>query len=445
LKIHDELEQLRVLSNDINGMNHPFSAKHKVLLSENTVQLIDPPEDPKLGLKPLVVNYSLPLALTEYVAKGTQLFEFDFEFLKNGVKKSDPIDVLRFARLVNYIAENAKGSITYHTMLSNKYFYEEVYDQISNEYRANVIVLIVDPLVILCLMIIFIPFILKVQTSLLKIYAHLCEFKEVEIKKWLDECNESLSIIKSSIKGTRKIYDTVSFEILIIDDPNSPEMRGHQRSESVSKISENQDAPNKKSSKEGKEQSQLQLNLASEEVNLKNTTNMRTTENGPEQKQEENEPLVLNEKALNDRKNKMFSRITRKKTKTYLVYLLILAASMGIFKTLDGILLNSVENKSQEFLNVVEILSQWQLNTYAALFFFIEELATNKFVSFYECIFLIRITSYKTLMHRFISLWRHLIMMNKSRNYVQNLMVHYQECVSFYQSCVQQNYVTIFS
>ena len=379
------METVRSLSNSISQMKHPYSAYHRSILAEPLVQFVEKPDQSSIYSKDSYTNYTIQLAITNYIAKGTQLKSFTYEFIKKGYAAATEDERMRFDRLMSFMIDNGKDTLKYYVGKTQQLFYEEVSDEITSKGKVSTIVLIVDPIVIILLLMMFVPFIFNVQSSLLRIYLHLCQFKDQDLMTWLEVCNNSATDIKASVTQIRKIYDDEVFEIKL-QDPNNI----NNQAQAKAKVD------SQKSKKEAKEDVTNDNNT--NETNL--TTNKKLvgkdSEVTDEKKntEEEAERLILTkDEAISERKQKMFSRMTREKTKTYLIYLFFFAVYIGVFRTADGFVFSSLYGDTDIRTYLSQIISSRSQSHVMSMFFLREQLKRNKPLTDFECI------AYNPLIH----------------------------------------------
>lgn len=351
-------------------MNHPFSAEHLEILQSQCVTLVEDPDTTSINKQKTYTNYTLVVAINQYIATATELQSINLNLIRNGISNASAIDSATIERMMDFMTVNGKGSLIYYTDLTEQLFTQEVNNALDSKKNVITITLIVDPIIILILLMLFIPFIFKVQANLLKIYMHLCQFKDVDIKKWLEQCNDSASDIKASTVKMKKIYESESFEIIINRDAEKE--KAEDKSEKPSK---------KESIVDGKEEKPDQ--------DLTQNSTMKSTES-PLANAVSEESMAMNqskEEAVTDRKEKMFSRMTKDKTKTYLLSLLAFTIYIGIFKTADALVFSDLctqsDNRAYYFLTVVN------REKYHAMgrFFFREELLSNSPQTYSNCKF----------------------------------------------------------
>ncbi len=361
-------------------MNHPFSAAHKEIIDSNTIVLVTAPDSTSITSLGSSTNYTLSVAITQYVAKATELKLYDTATINAGKAAADSTFQNNFSRLMSFMIDNAKGTLTYATAMAHTMFFNEVDGEVTSKTKVITIALIIDPIVILVLMVMFIPFILKVQSNLLKIYLHLCHFKDGEVRKWLEMCNNSTDDIKAPISRVKQIYGATSFDLNVIR--NAAEAAAAQAAEEAK--CKPCDTPDKTlpgatgqtigtqhSTFDTSAQKQTEATTATGEAGAASETALRTKE-----------------EAVTERKQKMFSQMTREKTKTYLLYLLFFAAYIGAFRTADGIIFADICSETDTRLALFKMMSMRELNDLRSLFFLREEIRTNALVPYFFSILL---------------------------------------------------------
>ncbi len=342
--------------------------------------MYDQPDASSATQNVLVSNYTLTTAITEYVARGTQLKEYGESVLEAGYSSASSATNSSLSRLMSYMIDNAKGRLTYTIMQVKDLFYSENRDEYSSRKTVIIIVLVTDPLAILMLMVIFVPFILKVQSSLLKIYLHLCSFKDTDIKKWLDECFNSTDDIKASITSIKQIYEKQTFEIFPVDESGNDLIQI-----SVAQMVRVKEGEILKSTPP-KDEKYVKSTLQTGAQDSQQNTTMKTIEVTGRSPDDETAPIIPKDDMSSERKQEMFSRMNREKTKIYLVYLLLFALYLGVFKAVDGYIFAKFYTDTGDYADIMQLLSAREHTTYASHFFFREDLRLNKVHTFFDCI-----------------------------------------------------------
>jgi hypothetical protein len=371
---------LRALSNFIEKMKHPFSAEHKAILASTCVAFVEKADSASVAQVDSINNYTLTVALTKYVAKATELKSYDLSVLRGGYKNTSQDVSARLVRLLKFMIDNGKGTLAYYVDQTQKLFFEEARDEIAARARVILIAIIVDPIIILLLMVLFIPFILKVQSSLLKIYIHLCQFKDTEIREWLDACNNSACYIKASISRMRKIYGSTSFEV------NFARAAEEKANENKNKTPDKKAKEAPHAQKEEEKEKEKEKDKGTQQTTL-NTT-QKTTDAAMLSAETEGDDtaaiLKTQEEAVSERKQRMFSRMTKDKTKAYLLYLLFFAVYIGIFRIADGLVFSNLSSEADARKQIFTTLSEREHAFVRTALYFREDLVDNRVTSYFS-------------------------------------------------------------
>ncbi len=347
-------------------MKHPFSDRHKAILNSNIVQFVEKPDSSSVSQNSYYTNYTIAQAINNYVSMGTELKSYTSAFIISGSGKASSDDNAALDRLVSYMIDNGMGTLRYYVGKAQDCFFSEVDNEVTRKGRVITILMIVDPIIIVMLMVLFVPFILKVQSSLLRIYLHLCQFKDADIMAWLEACNNSAADIRASVTQMRKIYASVTFDI---------KLQGQEEAKEKVVVA---------ATPKPKERSEEPSNPTTQETTLQTNKKLlptgKGTENNEEKKstEEDAEQLIISkDEAISERKQKMFSRMTQEKTKNYLIYLFVFALYIGMFKTADGMVFSSLYGDTDIRTYSYQILSSRSLDGLLAMFFLREELRRN--------------------------------------------------------------------
>jgi len=347
-------------------MKHAYDTENKKILSDPIIQFVEKADKSSVNSTDIFTNYTLPFAINNYVSKGTELKSYSYNFFKGGSKNATLEENRKFERLVNFMIDNGKDTLRYYAGKFAENFYKEVYDELSKKGRLITIIVILDPIVIVLLMLLFIPFVLKVQSSLLTIYLHLCLFKDADINTWLEMCNNSIIDIKASIAQIRKIYADVTFEIKINDNVTN-KSKETEKKKPAEKSTPNPNLPTG--------------------VDLTVAQGLQSNETKNEEEEDSAQLLKNNDEAISDRKQKMFSRMTKEKTLSYLVYLILFGLYIGAFRIADALVFNSLYNESDMRIYLYQILGDRAIQYASALFFSREQLKRNMILKDFERIF----------------------------------------------------------
>lgn len=345
-----------------------FSAEHQKFLNQPMIQFMDMPGKGSVTSAYTYENYTLEVATAQYIAKGTRLHQFSLDLISKGCNYTDADTDYNIVRLFSYMVNNGKGTLRYYLSQLFYYFEGDFDREFTTKSTTLEVLFIIDPVIEVLLLLMFIPFILKVQKSLQRIYLHICQFHTAELKRWLGTCNSTSADLRASITQMQRMYNYENFEINLAEyekkkeTPSEPPKQSREENLTV--------APGAGSEKEhgeneGEEQEQVQVKV---------------------QEQEE-EAMVSksHEAVVTHRKQERFSEMAREKTKTYLGYLLFLIVYIAIFKIVDGIMLSSLGAQKDEALNILELFDQraWEIDN--SMFFFRVNIMSNSISSYFGC------------------------------------------------------------
>ena len=304
------------------------------------------------------MNYTMTVAINQYVARGTKLGKYDISLIEKGQDYSpDDIDSEIFL-LFRYMIDNGKGTLSYYMELSFYNYVDDLETDLSNKISVMKMVLITDPIVVIILLFMLIPFILKVQSSLQRIYLHLCLFHEADIKKWLDVCSACAADIRSSITRMQRLYNEVTFDINPADYDKRFRIEQREFAKPVPKL---------------------------------NSTNEKFTEGPPQiqpikNPEDEDEAMIsqTQEEVVSERKQRTFSKMSQEKTKTYLAYLAFFMVYIAAFKVADGVLLADFYSSTNMKIEVMKLFNRRGWDEDNAVFFFRQNILNNKLTSYFE-------------------------------------------------------------
>lgn len=347
-------------------MSLPYSQQHKQLITQSIITITEVPSYTSTQPVNEYTNYSLTVAITKYIATGTQLQSYSIPMISSGNKGVDASTNDTVSRLMNDMIINGMGTLSYYTGNLANYTYSDVSDEYNSKYYVFQIILIIDPIIIVLLLTLFIPFILKVQSTLQKIYLHICQFNEKNIKHWLDDCNNSAADIKASITRMQTIYQNETFEI----NPSDYEKKDNPKNDNIPKTGRVLE-PGQTDTNKPKETTQ---------------NPMISTDNKNKEDDEEQTVMIVPalENDISERKQKAFSQMSKEKTKTYLIYLAIFVAYIAVFKIVDGVLLLSLSSSVNMHLSTMYLFYRRFWDQDKCREYFRENMVYNKVFSDFE-------------------------------------------------------------
>jgi len=368
-KAEQKLEDLREFTNQLTKRKMSFSDKNRHIVEDPIIQFKELPKPGSMSSDTFYMNYTMTVAINQYVGKGTQLKQYSIKMIEDGAEFVDSDTDNAIYRMMRYMIDNGKGTLSYYMEKSFFNYLSDFEDEFKTKVSVLKIILITDPIVAIILLFMFIPFILKVQSSLQRIYLHLCQFHVADIKKWLDACNNSASDIKASITRMQRIYNEEVFEI----NPADYDKRTRMENEAA-KMSANNDM--KKS-----------LETPTNATQKTSPDVIPTPNKGAGDEEEEGMVVQSQEAAISERKQRAFSEMSREKTKIYLGYLTFFILYIAAFKIADAVLLSYFYDDTYVKLSSIKLFNLRGWDQDNAVFFFRENLAENKIMSYFECIF----------------------------------------------------------
>ncbi len=376
-----------------------FKPEHAAVINSPLVQFTMGPDKLSQTGDSTTENYTINVAIVQYVAKATELLQYDIASIRAGQSAANATFDYDIVRLFNFMILNGRGTLPYYGEIMYGWYNQEVTDEIDYRYSAILITIIIDPLILFALMVAFIPFILSVQTRLLQIYIHLCKFKESDVRSWLESCNNSVADIKASAAAIRKVYGNTSFDVNV--SMFEEEEKKGSNMKSTDRLGKGMHPPAKKQPMEDTKENQHSQNtqqpvptstfaggmtITNKETNdlLVSTGVVPAGEATDEEKSRLAEILRSKEDDVAERKQKIFSQITRQKTMTYLLYLAFFAIYIGAFRIADILVFMTVYNYNTTTLTLYSTLTNRYLSGLRAEVFFREEIYANTPMSYFS-------------------------------------------------------------
>ncbi len=318
---------------------------------------------------PSYVNYTLISALTEYVAKATELKLFSPSALLAGNSAANATFNSDFGRLANFMILNGEGILMQYLWYPILWYLGEFAEKLDSDYKSFYIVLVTDPIVIVMLMMMFIPFIIRVQSSLLRIYVHMCKFKEEDIRAWLEACSDSRDIIKASAANTRRAYCSTSFDVTLINPDSAPaeEKKAVSAAKPTELADEKPTSTIAAATTGGNAQTDdVLLHIEEDKVRLGELVRSRQADK-------------------EEAKQKTFLRTSREKTRIYMLFLVMFGAFIGISRAVDIAIFLDMRNGFDQGKQIYNIIITREINNILSVTFFREEILINSPLAFTDC------------------------------------------------------------
>ncbi len=377
--ISDETELMRGYSHEFESEGIPFNEEHTAIFRSPLVQFSETPDLSSQTNSVSVVNYTLSAAIAQYVAKATQLQQFDLASIRAGQSVANSSFNNSVVRLLDFMITNMKGTFSTYISSSMIWHNQEFDISLSNTYKSIVAVFIADPIVLFLLVLMFIPYILRVQANLLWVCMNLCKFKQGEVQTWLEACTSAANDLRATTSAMRGIYCKVSFDITVTVDPEIDSETGKPDSTPPAAVLHG-DAT--KAPLEGDQTGAFAAGDMS-------TTNKQTEDKfipakiGPtdEEKTRLLEINSMRENEVNSRRQKVLSQLTKRRTRVYLFYLAIFGVYIAGFRAADLVVFTQLYYENLECEDTYKILAAREINDLKSEFYFREELIAGHPIS----------------------------------------------------------------
>ncbi len=344
--------------------NYKYNAEHAAGLDGEVVRFKTVADSSSATKAASYVNYTVFEAITQYVSKATELKQFDLETVKAGQSLASTDFSNNFNRLCMFMLYNGNAMLMQYLLNAIVWFMDEFNTKITSDYGSFELLLIIDPIVIVVLMGMFVPFILRVQSSLFRVYMHMCKFREEEVRGWLETCKNSADIIGGSAFQARKAYGSTTFDITLIKDGEENAGPAEEKKEAPKETLVPTVGPTEKGNSTFATTGAVQT----DDVLLQQTD---------EERMRLTEILKSKQTELTERRQKGFSRVTREKTKSYMVLLSFFMAFIGIFRVVDVLVFNNIKAETEVAEGIFLVLIMREVNAIRAMQFFREELVIN--------------------------------------------------------------------
>ncbi len=370
---------MRSYTNQFDNGGHTYNAEHTAALRASVIPFVEDPDLLSQGNTPSVTNYSLSVAIAQYVAKATELKQFDLDSIRAGQAAASAAFNGKFVRLMDYMIRNVEGLFGPYLGDSMTWYLGEFDSNIAQVYKTIVVLTVVDPIVILLLMLMFVPFILRIQANLLWVCMHLCKFKGEDVRKWMEACNNAAEELRVSSSEMRAVYCRISFDITINPDPESAEKPAADAIPTVTRLPG--DATKDTSVPEGDRTSLFASVAPTTPTNGITQTEDKLLSAESPAEEDKSRLLEINRARENDvseRKQKIFSQMTRKRTWVYLAYLGIFGMYISVFRVADVCAFTQVYYDDLDFKNTFKAFVARELGDLNAEFYFREELVLGQ-------------------------------------------------------------------
>jgi hypothetical protein len=308
-------------------------------------------------------------------------------------------------RLQYYVVFNGKGSIREIAENSSEYFISEARDKFTSKRTLLYSLSCLGTGCVLLILVFFVPYIMKVQRSILRVFDHISGIRQSEIGKILDMCYIFKDEIEAPIARLRQKYEKEDFTKTTDDlrrEEKLKEEGDKKRSEKHKQLQGDGKAeatpggrtPSKKHGKrkaagndddndhtKDNEQDADKSKDKSDEQTPRNSPSPNKNEAARAHKAKEQDPeqeyFVLTEERRAKAKKKLFSQITSAKRKGYICRLAVLFIFFAIFLLVDVFLLKAFYEQSVLGFDILGLLSSRQYTLMTAVLFYREDLVSK--------------------------------------------------------------------
>jgi len=382
-RIETDLEILREVHNILQKSGHPYSSVHTDLLNNPKNLAIWDMTDSmnSQGEQRVSSNISFNIGVTNFIARSTDISGLKSEILAKGINSpnltqstKDSIQKLEF-----YVMYNGMNGLREIAELSAKYFLEESISDFEGNQKILYIVSCLGTGCVVLIVVFFVPYIMKVQRNILKVFDHMSDIRQEEIRKILDMCYIFKDEIEAPIAKLKAIYDKEDFamttdELRKEEKTKKEELEKKKRRQGILKKMTQKEVDNTRDNIDDDDEDKKE-----EKSPLKNKKDEKSEQDAEkEQKQDaEKQYLLLTEERRTKAKKKLFSQITSSKRKGYIFRLAVFLIFFAIFLIVDVFLLKSFFEKSVDAFNIMGLFSRRSYMLRTAILFYREDLVVK--------------------------------------------------------------------
>ena len=346
------MSELEKLFQSLEASNFPYSVEHKriwndhcVLISENSFNQTTREE-----------LYTINVAFNKYISKTTEITGIPHEVFadpSNYAKYNISLSNLEDA--FEYLIKNGKYSLRRVWEDSTKQYLEGIEENYDNSRTLLFVISSIGAIFILLVIIIIVPYIMKVQWSILLAFNKLCELPSEDVQKLCAKAADFNKDIEAPYKKLKTIFLESDF---VISYYQEEEMK---QDEARIKIMNNL-----RKAEEKKNRPKLQdlkgLDLLEEKFKMvgeKNETKNEKSEE--EQKLIEDEELDVQKEEDKRRANvkkKLFGKMTSKKRRGYILRLSVLFIFFFLFFIIGVAMLISFYSNAKSFVDILNTVTQ---------------------------------------------------------------------------------------
>ncbi len=387
-RVGTELEALREVHNSLLKASHSYSSAHENLVTNPAnLALWDMSDSGSTTSNYVSTNISFNVGVTNFIARATDISGISDAVIASGAAATNVSSSTKqtISQLKYYVMYNGENSLREIAEASARYFLSESIDDFNSSKALLYVFSCLGTGCVVLIVVFFVPYIMKVQKNILKVFDHISDIKHDEIRKILDMCYIFKDEIEAPIAKLKAIYDKEDFSM------TTDELRKEQKAQ------KELDEKRKQKAKVLKKLTQKSQNDVTRDAEQENEDeekksqraplNPKSKENpdGHEEGKEENmmssqdrekQYLILTEERRTKAKKKLFSQITSSKRKGYIFRLAVFLIFFAIFLVVDVLLLKSFYEESVDAFDLLRLFSTRDYVLKTAVLFYREDLVS---------------------------------------------------------------------
>lgn len=326
-RIDEDLELLREVHNSLQNADHSHSSAHSDLLYNTQGLTIwelgkNGAEEGRTGSAT-----SFGVGVSKFIARATDISGISEQTFREGYAHAD--DPNYISRLQYYILYNGENQLREIAEKSSAYYLEEALDSFDDKEVVLYVLSSLGSACVLLVLVFFIPYIMRVERSILSVFDHISNISSNEIKRILEKCYSFKEEIELPYDKLNEVYIKEDFSAAL-DDLGKEETKEDETGEK---------------GKKGKSKQRKKDEESDEEMEDSDAEDADVSElNGNSEKHY----LLLIEKRKMEAKKKMFTNFTNSKRRAYILQLSLLFLFFVVFLVTDVLLLSSFFKKGKK-------------------------------------------------------------------------------------------------
>ena len=317
------------------GKGEIYSDEHHELLTEKNIKIIELLSDNKTARTDTIRTFEI--ASTIYIAKITEISGKPDTFYSKGAVNADKRTVEHLLRTVYEVTENGKGDLKELSERSQKMFLDETIH--ISKYRQNriTIITICEAVFVLFALLLFVPYIIRLQNNILSIFLKVATIPHKDIKYLITVSNQFTQDLQAPANKLKLLFDLENFML---------------------NQEEDQDEINKVMKTENNIQNILNLQKLEEEKKEGEIVDEDIREEETERLLDNNSKPKTKESAKEKRrvkiKENLFRAAIKSKRRQYILRMFAIFLFFGLYFSIDLVDVISYGNKARNILDIME-------------------------------------------------------------------------------------------